>query len=89
MILQVIGDRVIVKTEDQSLTERESGLVTVEYDAPEVIGTVIACADGLDVRLGDVVIFPPSAGQVLEWNAKRHLVLFADEILAVYEGANV
>ena len=88
MSLQVIGDRVIVQTEDQSVTERPSGLVTIESYAPNVIGTVIACAEGPDVKVGDVVIFPPSAGQVLEWNGAEHLVLGADEILAVYEGVN-
>lgn len=89
MSLQVIGDRVIVQTEDQSVTERASGIVTIEDYAPNVIGTVIACADGLDVKAGDIVIFPPSAGQVLAWQGAEHLVLGADEILAVYEGANV
>lgn len=88
MTLQVIGDRVIVQTEDQSVTERPSGIVTVESYAPNVVGTVIACAEGHDITPGDVVIFPPSAGQPLEWNAEPYLVLGADEILAVYEGVD-
>lgn len=83
--LQVHGQRVIVKTEDQSVTERASGLVTVESYAPDVIGTVIACADRLDVVVGDVVIFPPSAGQILIWESERYLVLDPDDIIAVYE----
>ncbi len=85
----MIGDRVIVQTEDQSVSERPSGIVTIEDYAPNVIGRVVACAEGLDVKTGDVVIFPPSAGQVLAWNGAEHLVLGSDEILAVYEGANV
>lgn len=88
-MLQVVGDRVIVRTEDQSVTERPSGVVMVEAYAPSVVGTVIACAEGHDLAPGDVVIFTPEAGQPVEWNAEPHLVLGVDEILAVYEGADV
>lgn len=79
------GQRVIVATEDQSRTERPSGLVTIEAYAPDVIGRVVACAEGLDVTVDDVVIFPPSAGQVLVWEDTRYLVLQPDDILAIYD----
>lgn len=87
--MQVIGQRVIVRTEDQSQTERPSGLLTIEAYAPNVVGVVVACAEGLDVQVDDVVIFAPSAGQALIWQDEPYVVLEPDEILAVYEGAHV
>jgi co-chaperonin GroES (HSP10) len=86
--MQVIGDRVIVKTEDQTVKELASGLVTIEHYHPNVIGTVVASACA-DVKPADVVIFPPSAGQELIWNREHYLVLDSDELLAVYEGEQV
>lgn len=86
--MQVVGERVIVRIEDQTVTERASGLVTIEHYAPNVVGVVTACADGLDVQVDNVVIFAPSAGQAIEWQGETLLVLEPDEILAVYEGAN-
>lgn len=85
--MQVVGERVIVRTEDQSQTERPSGILTIENHAPNVVGVVVACADGLDVQVDDVVIFPPNAGQALIYQDAPYLVLEPDEILAVYEGA--
>lgn len=85
MNLSVLGDRVLVRTENQQESQTASGLITLEDYAPEVIGTVVACADGLDVRPEDVVIFAPSAGQLLDHEGERYLVLEHDEILAVVE----
>jgi len=83
-MLTVLRDRVLVKPESQREYEA-SGLYVADDDAPDVMGTVIACAEGLDVQADDVVIFPPSAGQVMEHNGERLIVLEADEILAVVE----
>lgn len=85
MNLTVIGDRVLVKTEPQQVSQTASGVFTVEDYAPEVLGTVVACAEGLDVHPDDVVIFAPSAGQLLDHDGARYLVLQHDEILAVVE----
>lgn len=83
--MKVIGERVIVKTEDQTLKTRPSGLFTLEAYAPHVVGTVVACADGLDVRPEDIVIFSPEAGIAMTHEHEEYLVLHPDEILAVYE----
>jgi co-chaperonin GroES (HSP10) len=85
-VMHVIGDRVIVKTEDQSVHMRDSGVIAVEYAHPNVVGIIEACPNGGDVHIGDVVIFPPSAGLDLIWNREHYLVLESDELLAVYEG---
>lgn len=85
MSLTVFGNRVLVKAEDQSVTERDSGIVTIESYAPEVIGTIVAVGDVRDVKVDDVVLFSPEAGQVLDHDHARYLVLAEDELLAVVE----
>lgn len=87
MSLTVFGPRVLVKAEDQSVTERASGLVTIESYAPEVVGTIVAVGDVCDVQVNDVVLFSPEAGQVLDYGRDRYLVLSEDELLAVWERA--
>lgn len=85
MSLTVFGPRVLVKAEDQSVTERDSGIVTIEQHAPEVIGTIVAVGDVREVKVDDVVLFSPDAGQVLDHEDTRYLVLAEDELLAVVE----
>ena len=87
MTLTVRGDRVLVETVDQSTTEHASGIVSIEAYRPDVMGTIVACGDVRDVQVGDVVLFPPSAGQVLEYDGQRYLVLAEDELIAVLEAA--
>lgn len=84
MSLTVRGKRVLVRTEDQSVTERPSGLVLVEAYAPDVVGTVVACGDVQDVALGDVVLFPADAGLPLEYDGLSYLVLAEEELIAVH-----
>jgi len=83
--LAVRGDRVIVRAEDQSQRTRPSGLIAVSAYSPDVIGTVTATGDGVrDVQTGDVVLFTPEAGQVMEYQGIRYLVLHEDELLAIW-----
>lgn len=79
------GNRVLVATEDQSVTEHASGIVIVEDHAPSVMGTIVACGDVRDVQIEDVVLFPPEAGQELEHEGQRYLILTEDELIAVLE----
>lgn len=83
----MLGCRVLVAAEDQSLYERPDGLVIVESYAPDVLGTVVAHGDVAEVGIGDVVVFPPSAGQVMEYDGRRYLVMDESELLAVLEDA--
>lgn len=80
-----VGNRVIVQTEPQDEYVTASGLYVADDDAKEVMGTVIACPDGCEVRPDDVVIFPASAGRFFEYAGTRYLALHADDILAVWE----
>ena len=83
MSLMIRGDRVIVKAAEQPTMQ--NGLHLPDSYAPDVMGTVIAAGSVRDVQVDDVVIFPPSAGQVLEYESARYLVLHEDELIAVVE----
>lgn len=83
--MTVLGDRVLIKPADQSVYQTHTGIIVQEDYAPEVIGTVVTCREGLEVRPDDVVIFPPSVGRVVTYDGDRYLVVDADHILAVVE----
>ena len=83
MSLTIRGDRLIVKVAEPP-TEHH-GLHLPDSYAPDVMGTVIAAGSVRDVQVDDVVIFPPSAGQVVEYENARYLVLHEDELIAVVE----
>lgn len=66
------------------------------YDEPETTGEVVALAERFtcpecgagresDVAVGDVVLFPASAGQELEWQGVRYLLIPEIAIAAVVE----
>lgn len=84
--LEVRGPRVLIRAEDQKETTTESGLIAVSPHAPDVIGTVVAVGDDVcEVKRGDVVLFTPESGQVMEYAGQRYLVLVEDEILATWD----
>ena len=84
--LAVRGPRVLVQMADQSEYEQASGIITIQAHEPGVIGTVIACGDRVtDVQVNDVVLFPPGAGQEMDFNGERYLVLDEDEVLLIWD----
>jgi co-chaperonin GroES (HSP10) len=83
--LRMTGSRVLVRTEDQKEHQNPSGVIVVESYAPEVIGTVISCGDVEEVKPGDVVLFAPQSGSVMDLQGSRYLVLHEDEILAKWD----
>jgi co-chaperonin GroES (HSP10) len=87
--LQVRGPRVLIRPEDQRMMTRASGLIAVKHDPPDVIGTVIAIGERVqDVNPGDVVLFTPDSGQVMDYGQERFLVMHEDELLAVWHEEN-
>jgi len=78
------GDRVIVKPARRQEYETDSGLYVAADGAENVMGTVVACGTG-DVKVEDVVLFTGNAGQRLEHEGERYLVLREDELIAVLE----
>lgn len=87
MTLAVLGDRVLIAPINQREHETASGLLTIEHDTPDVIGRIVSVGDVSDVAVDDVVIFPPSAGQRVDFQGERYLVLQSDELLGVWERA--
>jgi co-chaperonin GroES (HSP10) len=83
--LRMTGSRVLVRTEDQKEHQNPSGVIVVESYAPEVIGTVISCGDVEEVKPGDVVLFAPQSGSVMDLQGSRYLVLHEDVILAKWD----
>ncbi len=82
------GDRVLIAPIPQREHETASGLYTVEHDTPDVLGRVVSAgANVADVAVDDVVIFPPSAGQRVDFQGERYLLLQSDELLGVWEQA--
>lgn len=87
--MRVLGDRVLVKAINQAEHETASGLLTIEHHAPEVIGTVMELGGDIaypDFGVGDMVLFSPLAGQAMDHEGERFVVLEQDEILAVFDG---
>jgi len=86
--MRVLGERVLIKAIHQAEHETASGILTVEHHAPDVIGTIEEIGDGVchaDFQVGNLVVFSPVAGQVMDHEGERFVVLEQDEILAVFD----
>lgn len=70
------------------------------YDTPDTSGEVVGVAETFrcedcgaertpSVDVGDVVIFPPSAGDVCEFQGTRYLVIRDTDVLAVVAEGHV
>lgn len=84
-MLHPLGDRVIVRVDRKDEYQTDAGVIVLPSYAPNAVGEVVACAENPDVAVGDVVIFPPSAGMDLEWEGEPHVTLAVDEIIAIHE----
>lgn len=83
--LAVRGPRLIIRADDQRETVTPSGLIAITHASPSVIGTVVAIGDRVrDIHAGDVVLFPPEAGQPMDVGGTHYLVLYEEEVLAVW-----
>lgn len=87
---------VLVRPISTEPAKSESGLVQLAdyYHVPDTSGEVIAVAETFrcedcgaerapGVEVGDVVIFPPSAGDLVEFGCERYLVIRDTDVLAV------
>lgn len=84
MKLSLLGSRVLVKPAPP-ITE-QNGLYLPDSYAPDVIGTIEVCGATREVGVGDIVIFPPSAGRLVEMlDGRTYLVIDEDELIAVVE----
>lgn len=86
MITALVGDRVLVAPISQKEHVTESGILALDQDAPDVMGRVVVCPQSnADVKVDDVVLFSPFAGQRLDYEGEKYLMLRAEEILGVWE----
>lgn len=93
MTLKPLADRVLIKPDDPP-SQTESGLHLIEHWRAEQTGTVAAMGALTrtpDFKVGDAVIFAPTAGEELRVNLgepdeTRYLLLRESDVLAVIEG---
>ncbi|HEY7565544.1 MAG TPA: co-chaperone GroES [Acidimicrobiia bacterium] len=94
MKLRPLGDRVVVKAEDELEQRTASGLVIPDTakEKPQ-IGEVLAVGPGalndegdrmpMDVNVGDRVLYSKYAGTEVKLDGTEYLVLSARDVLAV------
>ena len=86
--MRQLGDRVFVEP-DTPATETASGIALVEDWPQETSGTVTGIGGQVrDVRVGDRVVFAPSAGQEMQINRQRLFVLRERDVIATLEGTH-
>ncbi|GBD85226.1 10 kDa chaperonin [bacterium BMS3Abin02] len=94
MKLQPLGDRVVVKPNDEEEARTASGLVIPDTakEKPQ-LGEVLAVGPGeindsgdrvpLDVKKGDVVVYSKYSGTEIKLEGEEYLILSARDLLAV------
>ncbi len=94
MKLQPLGDRVVVKAEDDLEARTPSGLVIPDTakEKPQ-IGSVVAVGPGaldedgdrlpMDVKEGDKVLYSKYAGTEVKLSGEEYLVLSSRDLLAI------
>lgn len=85
MAVKPIGNRVLIEV--KTTTEKTKGGIVIPQQAQEKTqeGIVVAIGDSPDikVKVGDTIIYDKYAGTEIKINDKEHLLLKADDILAV------
>jgi len=94
MKLKPLGDRVVVKPNDEEEARTASGLVIPDTakEKPQ-LGTILAVGPGeindsgdrvpLDVKTGDVVVYSKYSGTELKLEGETYLILSGRDLLAV------
>ncbi len=87
MEVRPLGDRVLVKmVEEQQRTQSGIYIPDTAKDKPQT-GLVVAVGDGEEVKVkeGQRVLFAKFAGTEIKIDNVEHLILSAEDILAVVE----
>lgn len=88
MQVRPLGDRVLVKlVEEQERTQGGIYIPDTAKDKPHV-GLVVAVGDGEEVKVkeGERILFAKFAGTEIKVDNVEHLILAAEDVLAVVEG---
>lgn len=80
-MLHGVGDRIVLKLESQTTTS--SGLI-VSQTKPNR-GTVVSVGEDVDISVEEkfVVLFKANAGEEVELNGEKFLIIREDDVLAV------
>ena len=91
MNLKPLGDRIVVKPEEEAESRTASGLVIPDTAKPQ-LGKVLAVGPGefkdgeripLDVGVGDTVFYSKYGGTEVKVEGTDYLILSARDVLAV------
>ncbi|MEA2024461.1 MAG: co-chaperone GroES [Actinomycetota bacterium] len=93
MNLKPLGDRIIVKPQDEEESRTPSGLVIPDTakEKPQ-LGEVLAVGPGefkdgeripMDVKVGDVVFYSKYGGTEVKVESEDYLILSARDVLAI------
>lgn len=93
-MLKPLGDRVVLKAEDEEQTVGGIVLASNAKNKPTT-GTVVAVGPGktldngqvreLSVKEGDKVLFDKCAGSEVEYNGDKYLVVHENDLVAVVD----
>ena len=85
--MKPLGDRVLVRP-DPIPTQTASGLQLVEDWPQENTGIVVSLGPNVhDLTVGDHVLFPPNAGQVMTVDDERLFVMRERDVMAILGSA--
>ncbi|MEJ2599620.1 MAG: co-chaperone GroES [Anaerolineales bacterium] len=87
MKIQPLGSRVLVRPDDEAESRTSSGLYIPETakEKPQT-GEVIAIGDEdeeIKVKIGQKVLYPKYTGTEIKLDGVDHLIMDADDILAI------
>jgi len=93
MDLKPLGDRIVVKPQDEAESRTASGLVIPDTakEKPQ-LGEVLAVGPGefkdgdrvpVDVNVGDVVFYSKYGGTEVKHNGEDYLILSSRDVLAI------
>ncbi|MEJ2706678.1 MAG: co-chaperone GroES [Anaerolineales bacterium] len=87
--VQPLGSRVLLKPEEESESRTSSGLYIPETakEKPQT-GFIIAVGDeeeDIKVKVGQKVLFPKYTGTEIKLDGEDHLIMDADDILAIIQ----
>ncbi|NNC39580.1 MAG: co-chaperone GroES [Acidimicrobiia bacterium] len=97
MKLQPLGDRVVVKAQEEDEARTPSGLVIPDTakEKPQ-LGEVLAVGPGalnedgdrmpMDVSVGDVVVYSKFGGTEIKVEGQEYLILSSRDLLATFGG---
>ncbi len=86
--IRPLGTRVLIRPEEEELRTKSGILLPETAKEKPQMGVVIAIGDeeeDIKVKVGQKVLFPKYTGTEIKIDGEEHLIMEADDILAVVE----